>query len=104
MDKKELKESIKKEFENLNYKNGKKKIQKMDVSKDIKETMLEMFELWWDYRNWTPESEGFDWKAAEGVGSCLMIMMLKYDKKVSVDKNKVIKSEPNMIKENFSKK
>ena len=77
----ELKQLTKERFGELNYKDGRLKIQNMNLPDKIKELVIETFELWWEYKNWTPESEGFDWKAAEGVGSCLMLMILKFENK-----------------------
>ena len=81
MNKKKLKELTKEIFDGLNYKDGRLKIENMNLPYKIKELALDTFELWWDYRNWTPESEGFDWKAAEGVASSLMLIILKFEKK-----------------------
>ncbi len=86
MNKKELKELAKKRFDGLNYKDGRLKIENMNLPYKIKELVLDTFELWWEYKNWTPESEGFDWKAAEGVASSLMLIILKFENKDENDK------------------
>ena len=49
-------------------------IEKLHLSDVMKSVLLEMNELWWKYSNWTPDSEGFDWKAAEGVKKCMEIV------------------------------
>lgn len=49
-------------------------IKELDISEDMKNILLEMNELYWNYANWTPDTRGFDYRVAEGVELCMKIL------------------------------
>jgi len=49
-------------------------IEKLQLSDDIKKVLLEMNDLYWKYANWTPESQGFDYRVAEGIKMCMDLL------------------------------
>jgi hypothetical protein len=62
------------EKEKNNYEISVDEIKKLNLSDDMKNILLEMNKLWWEYSNWTPNSQSFDWKTAEGIEKCMEII------------------------------
>ena len=79
MNRKELKDKFKSELGNIGSLKGHVlKIKEMDLPEDEKETILDMINLYWDLSSYSADSEGFDWKAAEGIGMCIALIILKH--------------------------
>jgi len=53
------------------------------TSQIVEKTLKEMDTLYFKYANWTPESEGFDVKTAQGIKLCIDIIKKNFELKNS---------------------
>jgi hypothetical protein len=76
----ELRNKFKEELGTLRSLDGQiKKVKKMNLPAEKKETIIEQLKLQWSVSEFTLESEGFDWKAAEGIGYCIAMTILEHE-------------------------
>jgi len=94
----ELRDKFKTEFKNLrSLKKQISKVKKMNLPDDKKEMILELLKLWWNLSETNLDSEGFDWKSAEGIGLCISMIILEHENQNKDKKEVLPKVDPTKV-------